>query len=232
MSKKASMNWERAYALDIIQQLCFEERIFSEAWKCRTGEDKVKLCLIDNVTTKKFGEMRHLALQTALCTDGKDLDLEAWLRTIEEPTYAEKLDTMKKIGTWKKCGLEVFPTGENLVDYADIYHIWELSDKRLLPFSLDPIFDLPEELEEISVKGVKVKYAIRVLKTEYGRMAYLYLIPSNGTELRWKQKQRIKDELVGNETAVEVIFDKAKKLPYTCLACLPMNYELDFGLHI
>lgn len=232
MSENTTMKWERSYVLDFIQAFCFEEKLFYEAWKCKVSNDKVRLCLIDHTTTKKFGEIRHMAMQTALSTDETGLDFIDWLLTVEEPTYAQKLDTMKEIGTWKKCGLEVFPTGENLVDRADIYHVWELSSKELLPFSLDPIFDLPQTFEEISVKGVQVEYAMRVLKTEYGKMAYLYLKPVNRQELRWKEKQAIKDEIVGDETAVEVICEEAKDLPYTCLVCLPMNYELDFGLHI
>lgn len=232
MSENTTMKWERSYALDFIQELCFEEKVSYEAWKCKISANKVQLCLIYHLTSKKFGEIRHIATQTAICTEGIILDFESWLQTIGEPKYLQKLDTLKNIGTWKKCGLEVFPTVENLVDKADVYHIWELRDKNCLPFKLDPIFDLPEEFEEISVKGVKVEYAMRVLKTKYGKMAYLYLKPVNRTELRWKEKQSIKSEIIGNETAVEVICNEAKDLPYTCLVCLPMNYELDFGLHI
>jgi len=228
MLETATMKWVRNYSFDLIQEIFWEEKFFDEVWKHESKTDS-KLCAVDYLPTCSFGQMRHMTIKKVDKIKVEEQGLRAWILS-DEPNYAEKLDALSNVGRWKKFGLEVFPTEEKLVDQANLYHVWEVENSNVLPFELNPIFDVPEEFEEVSGKDYDVQYALRVYNTRYGKIAYMYLKSKDGKELRWKQKQHIKNEIVGDETALEVIFDKAKNLPYTCLVCLPMGYKLDFGL--
>lgn len=229
MSNTATMKWERYYGFELIQAIFSEEKFFDEVWRYENAKVQAT-CLVDNLPTyNNFGKMRHMTIKKVDKAKVEQQGITAWIFS-DEPNYAEKLSALKNVGQWKKFGLEVFPTEEKLVDQANLYHVWEVENSNVLPFELNPIFDVPEEFEEVSGKDYDVQYALRVCNTRYGKIAYMYLKSKDGKELRWKQKQHIKNEIVGDETALEVIFDKAKKLPYTCLVCLPMGYNLEFGL--
>jgi len=214
---------------NFLQQIITAAGVFDEFWEMET-EIKHTECSITRFKSNKFGEMLHLMLEITDLEKRKQNFLKA-LKDGEEPNFLEKLDALKNVGKWKQIGLEVFPTTEKLVDRANLYHVWELQSKEIFPFELEPIYILPESFEIIEVNGILIQYALKVNKTQYGPIAYLYLKKIDGTELIWRQKQFIKNELFGeNLTAVEVISEESKQLTYSCLICLPIGYKLDFTL--
>lgn len=217
--------WLRQYTAEAIQYFLVPVKVFDELWHYETENELTSAMLID-LKSRLLGPIRQISLSKI--DQGNENLLEALIEA-KEPNYEEKLQVLSGVGKWKKCAMEVFPTTDNLVDEVNMYHIWELQESAF-PFDISPISQLPDSLEEVS-EDIHVQYAMRTANTKYGRVAYLYLKP-HAEELRWKEKQKIKNEIIGEDlTAVEIISDKAKNLGYSCLVCLPWGYEFDFGLH-
>jgi len=199
--------------------------VYDESWR-KEEQNQSFAALITYLETEKFGEMRQITLKKVDKLKVQKYGFDAWYYS-EEPNYLEKLDALKNLGQWKQIGLEVFPTIENLVDAVNLYHVWELQSKNAFPFEIYPIMELPELDQLANIKEISAEYAIKTYRTQYGPVAYLYLKAEK--ELIWRQKQALKNEIIGEDlTAVEMICEEAKDLKYSCLICLPMNYELDF----
>lgn len=208
------------------------DRQIDEIWIASNSTEKTAV-QIRNFSTPKFGEMRHLFI--------KVLNLKKYalqgafaIRNSEDPTYEQKAWVLSTLGRWKKLALEVFPKTSELVDGANLYHIWELENEEKLPFDLNPIAQLPDTLsDELISKAYAVNYELKGRRTTNGNVGYLYLRSKDGKELKWRQKYDIKNEIIGEDLiAVEVISEKFRSLNYTCLLCLPIDYTLDFGLRL
>lgn len=209
----------------------------SEAWKCTTKEFVVT-CLVRNFSSPMFGNMRHLVTKFA---NRNLLHRNSFmaLKFSDDPTYNEKVYILQAKGAWKKIAVEVFPTVANTVDAANLYHLWEFEDEQRLPFDISHIRNIPEHLKDLADSDMPVEgieFALHSVCSEKlspnSYFGYLYLRSKDGHELKWKEKQIIKNQLAGkNITAVEVISDDLRNLGYTCLVCLPLGFELDFGIH-
>lgn len=142
---------------------------------------------------------------------------------MHEPTYNEKLEILHNIGLWKEVALEVFPPKSEVVDVEEVYHIWEFQYPYSFALNIMPA----KELKELSGEYANVKYEIYIIDG----VEYLFMQSLDGYELRWSEKQKMKDELIGEErTAVEIIWSEIDGASYTCLICLKENDYLDFGL--
>ena len=140
---------------------------------------------------------------------------------------------LSNISKWSGFALEVFPTAANLMDQANLYHIWQLKHSEGFPFDINVINSAQDFDKELHILNKDVRYQLVAKKTSYGNVGYLFLKSNDGTELCWKEKQYLKDEIIGDDlTAVEIISEEFKNLGYTCLVCLPIDYELDFGIHL
>lgn len=206
------------------------ERQIDEVWACRSSQVS-QVCQMRFFESKTFGKMTHYIIKKV---DEQRIQREGILAALnsEEPTYAEKVSILGKFQKGNNYAIEVFPARRRLVDGANLYHMWEFQEKTL-PFSTKPILSIPkpEEFEE-NWDG-SAEYAMcSGEKTEYGRVGYLYLKRTDGKPLKWREKQKMKDEIIGDDLiAVEVISSNMSHLKYTCLICLPMDYKLDFGIH-
>lgn len=142
---------------------------------------------------------------------------------MHEPTYNEKLEILHSIGLWKEVALEVFPPECEVVDVEEVYHIWEFQYPYSFVLNIIPA----KELHELNGEYANVKYGIYIIDG----VEYLYLQARDGHELRWSEKQKLKNKLIGEErTAVEIIWSEIDGANYTCLICLMQNDYLDFGL--
>lgn len=180
----------------------------------------------------KFGETTHVTI--------KKVDIIAATKSVralfdsKEPTYEEKLRIINHvIGRGDIVAMEVIPSTRDVVDMANLYHVW-VADKAKFPFGLREATELPEgkRWEKATVGTLRVEYIIRTVNTEFGKAAYLYLRRQDRKELCWKEKMLLKNEIQFDEvTAVEIISKHGVGKP-TCLLVLPLDYKLDFGLHI
>lgn len=206
------------------------ERQINTIWKARVGK-KGFLVQQRKFLSKNFSEMRHHIIKKF---DNEKLRREGFMamKNSEEPTYSEKLWVLTSIGKWRKIALEVYPTESNVIDGANLYHMWEMENEESLPFSIEECFTEPESFEEtVNVDG-KIKYTSRTGFMGKERIKYLYLRSTDGKELTWKQKQIAKNEIYSDAViAIEVISSKGAEKNYSCLVCLPLDFRLGFGLH-
>lgn len=225
--RKDIANWRKMTTPPTVQGGNSWERQINEIWASKTSKIS-QVCQMRFFESKKFGKMTHYIIKKI---DEERIKREGVVAAIysEEPTYADKTAILTRFQKAKNYAIEVFPTRNNLVDGANLYHMWEFKE-RVLPFSLEHIHKLPEDFEPMF--NSNIEYAIRGEKSEHGRVGYLYLKKTDGKPLKWREKQAAKDEIIGDDfTAVEVISSSMKHLKYTCLICLPMDYHLDFGIH-
>ena len=207
------------------------ERQLSEIWKCTTKQHFI-ICQIRNLSTSKFGSMRHIVTKVVDKACLKEHPTLAIINSLD-PSYSEKVSILMAIGKWKQLALEVFPRTEDLVDRANLYHIWEVEDTSHLPFDISHIKQNPNFFaDESTGKGYSVEYELHGKRSKNGIVGYLYLRSKDGSELKWKQKQQAKNDIIGEDmVAVEVISENFMKLGYTCLICFPIGYRLDFGIN-
>lgn len=206
------------------------ERQINAIWKAQTGK-KVFLVQQRNFLSKDFGEMRHHIVKKV---DRKKLQQNGFMamRKSEEPTYSEKLWALTSIGKWGRIALEVYPTESNVIDGANLYHMWEMESEEVLPFNIRECFIEPEAFEETVNFDGEIKYTSRTGFMGKERIKYLYLWSADGKKLTWKRKQLAKNEIYSDAvTAVEVISSKGAEKNYSCLVCLPLDFRLGFGLH-
>lgn len=217
-------------------------------WK-QVPEDRLKLYGIDGMWTAKdseyirtiqlmseantcFGRVTHIVIT-------KMTDIQYLMKITRgatagyEPTYIEKVQTIQKsIRRKNTVAMEIFPRQSDVVDELDMYHIW-VAKKAKFPFGILETTEIPEnkEWESEKVDGLDIEYIVKTTKTKFGKVAYFYIRRKDGKELRWVEKQQIKNKLQSEEmTAIEIISAKGIGKP-TCLMYLPLGYSLDFGLH-
>lgn len=206
------------------------ERNINEIWT-HINDDKSIIVQIRYLPKTKFGEMRHLSI--------KKIDTKSYLKNplsaiflLNEPTYKNKVWILNSLGKWKKIALEVFPVEDNLVDGANMFHLWELKSKDVLPFSTEEIGNTPKLNCKLSLKKCNIVYSEKTGYINKETIKYLYLKREDGKELTWYQKYHAKNEIYSSEVlAVEVIADSFAGNDYSCLVCLPYNYKLGFGIH-
>lgn len=223
--------WQRVAVPSMAQGGNFWSANISEAWKFLNPGKLAMSIMIDYLPETKFGKIRHMTI--------KKVDLQAIAKfgiskilNSEEPTYGEKLSVLNHCGKWKKIALEIFPVKQKLVDSANLYHIWELEDKSYFPFSINEIFEEPDSFkEQICLKGCNIEYASKISKCSTSSISYLYLRRVDGEKLTWYQKQLAKDDIYSDDiTAVEIIVNSSIRRNYSCLICLPYDFNLGFGL--
>lgn len=99
-----------------------------------------------------------------------------------------------------------------------MYHIW-IAQKSKFPFGILETTEIPEnkEWESEKVAGLDIEYIVRTTKNKFGKVAYFYIRRKDGKELRWIEKQQIKNKLQSEElTAIEIISAEGIGKP-TCL---------------
>lgn len=145
-----------------------------------------------------------------------------------EPTYREKLVILRQIGYWKNCAVEVMPRKCEIVDKIDAYHMYEFPSPTQFEFNYHPIFQAPQKYDTMQMDDGLFEYFLR---GEDGGLQYLYLRKKNGKELRWWDKQNLKDKIVGaHRCAVEMIIGGMESREYTALIVLPAGRTMDFML--
>ena len=183
--------------------------------------------------TRCFGATTHLTVKKIDVLEAARNKAKALILS-EEPTYSEKVKIVSKlINRSDIIAMEVLPNEENLVDQANLYHIW-VAEKSQFPFSIIDTTTLPEgkEWESEIVDGLDIEFMVRTKRYEKGKAAYLYVRRKDGKELCWREKQKLKNELqYEGINAVEIISKHGIDKP-TCLLCLPLDFTLNFGLHM
>lgn len=185
-----------------------------------------------NLGLKCFGSTIHLTIKKVDVLKVAKNATQALIFS-EEPTYSEKVKIVSKlINRSDVIAMEILPSEENLVDQANLYHIWVV-EKSQFPFSVIETTTLPEgkEWEDEKIDGLDIEFMVRTKRYEKGKAAYLYVKRKDGKELCWKEKQKLKNELqYEGINAVEIISKHGINKP-TCLLCLPLGFTFDFGLH-
>lgn len=205
-------------------------REISELW---TYIDSVKTTIVQvrYLPKTKFGEMQHLIVKMVDTQNSLKNPLSVFF-LLNEPTYKDKVWILKSRGRWKKMSLEVFPIEDNLVDMANLFHLWEVKSEDALPFSIEEIGNRSELDCSISLKDCNIIYGEKTAYLNQAPIKYLYLKREDGKELTWYQKYYAKNEIYSSEVlAVEVISDRFAVKDYSCLVCLPYNFKLGFGIH-
>lgn len=203
-----------------------------EMWQWRKPKELLSI-QIHRLGEKRFGNVIHLTVKKFDMLEVAKNRYEALFNSME-PTYAEKRQIVQKLaGDQNIIAMEVFPKQRSVVDQANLYHIWT-AEKAKFPFGVKETTELPEgkEWTHEQVDDLDIEYMVRTARTEHGKIAYLYLKRTDGKELCWREKQFLKNELQGEElSAIEIISKHGIDKP-TCLMFLPLDYSLDFGLHI
>lgn len=226
LKKKLKPKWEKMKE---------DETGFPESfWK---GEKKVGVwrylgipisyLLFLTSNNSSWGEVLHLTIKK-LDQLKAHMDVRYYFDS-EEPTFAEKIQARQVIRQTNRIGLEVFPKESNLIDGANLYHVWLLPEEFEFPFSIV----LPEEIP-LTESTSGISYGKKEVSTQWGSVTYYLLEDSAKKELKWKQKQTFKNDVCGKESlAIEIIPAKASCSPYqnkSCLICLPEQMNLPFGL--
>lgn len=81
----------------------------------------------------------------------------------------------------------------------------------------------------------KYSVLIRTVVTDWGPVEHAAIRNVSGTDIPWKEKQRIKNELFGEEYAAVEVFPKESELvdeaPMYHLWVLPKGMNLPFGIY-
>lgn len=201
-----------------------------EMWTWKRSSDMFTV-QVHHMGSRKFGTMTHLTVKKLDMADAFHDFLHAFIHS-QEPNYSEKVAIVQKlVGRSDMVAMEVFPIHANVVDNANLYHIW-IAEKSKFPFSTVEISTLPEnkEWESETVGDLDIEYMVRIQKRESFKSVYMYIRRKDGKELRWWEKQRLKNELqYEGLNAVEIISKYGVDKP-TCLLCFPSGYTFDFGL--
>lgn len=92
------------------------------------------------------------------------------------------------------------------------------------------------ELDEAFVEGNKYVVMTRLVETSWGIVKHLCIRNAANTDIKWSEKQRIKNEVVGPERIAIEVFPKISQLVDEAnmyhLWVLPEGIELPFRLHI
>ena len=141
--------------------------------------------------TRCFGATTHLTVKKIDVLEAARNQTKALIYSAE-PTYSEKVQIISKlINRSDTIAMEVLPNEENLVDQANLYHIW-IVEKSQFPFSIIDTTILPEgkEWENEIVDGLDIEFMVRTKRYEKGKAAYLYVRKKDGKELCWREKDR------------------------------------------
>ena len=226
--------WERLDS-DIVNhanQLFPGTKVVDEAWR---WDYQTSTFLIQSSSWGMhcFGSTIHLSVKKVDIRQLLQNSVKAF-NDSQEPTYAEKVHIAEKLITHSDpIAMEVFPDEKNLVDHANLYHIWGVQ-KSLFPFWIDQVAILPEnkEWKETNIFGLNIDFIVHSFKQPKGKLTYLYLKRKDGKELCWREKQKLKNALLPESiNAIEIIV-RSNICSHSCLLCLPIGFSLDFGLHI
>ena len=161
-----------------------------------------------------------------LIMGGMNSERRGKIEIFREPTYREKLMFLQEVGIWKIVAVEVMPRRLDIVDRADVYHLFEIQNPVQFVYDYRPIFQEPSSYQPIDDN--KYEY---FLSGQTGSVEYLYLRKKNGKKLRWWEKQNLKDKIIGaHRCAVEVIIRGMESKDYTALICLPAGRDMGFTL--
>ena len=104
--------------------------------------------------------------------------------------------------------------------------MYEFPSPTLFEFKYHPIFQAPPNYK--TTDDGRFEYFLR---GEDEGLQYLYLRNKRGGELRWWDKQNLKDQIVGaHRCAVEMIIGGMESKNYTALIVLPAGRTMDFTL--
>lgn len=138
-----------------------------------------------------------------------------------EPTYQDKIRIRQVLKCKDRDMIEVMPTQRNLVDMANLYHLWILPAEYKSPIQYQPSneFKYYNENYDIAINELEDVKVISVKKRD-------------GQALVWSEKQKIKDTICGyDRIAVEIIPKNVTYMSNICqLVCLPREWKLPFGI--
>ena len=78
-------------------------------------------------------------------------------------SWAEKQQIKNELFGENRVAVEVFPTGDRLVDTADVYHLWVFDKKFKMPFGIHP-----KEYQKAVNRGYSMsKEELEILKKYY-----------------------------------------------------------------
>lgn len=218
MTKKRNFSkWERTDNSNEIKFLNLLMQI-SESWMY-VGKKVYDVQIIDNPTP--IGIVKHLAI-AKVERDG--------FKKFSEPNFTEKIwirDSLLK-GEPRDI-LEIFPREKFLVDVCDLYHLWALPVGFKIPFEVT----YPEKDSQTTIENREFIYGKKEELTQYGKFTILAIYAKNGERISWKEKQKIKDSLIGEDvTAIEMIEKSTMRMRdyESYIIGLPDEMQLPFGL--
>lgn len=228
-------NWIRVPVPKEVQGGTTWNKQITSIWKKEDRKEAI-LCQVRDFINDDTQAMRHFIIKKIDKAKVKQNPLS--MKQSEDPTYNDRADILVKLGKWKEIALEVFPREEDLVDQANLYHLWEVENEFLLPFSTDLIgknySTYQDQLTSIPNRDKStfdVTYSVLTRRYAAGIFSFLFIIPNDSNELNWRQKYDIKCAVLGKDiSAVEVISSRFSDLGYTCIIGYPDNLRLPFSI--
>lgn len=90
------------------------------------------------------------------------------------------------------------------------------------------------ELDRVYRQGNEYVVMVRDVETEWGAIQHACLRNANNTDIPWSEKQRIKNEIFGQEATAIEVFPKESELVDEAnmyhIWVLPDDFKLPFGL--
>ncbi len=223
--------WERISVPRILTNGDSWEKNIAEIWRYNDPSWMIFVVQVSYLNNSQWGKMRHLIVKKVSPAEVAKSGISGLFNS-KYPTYKDRVWILKSCGKWKKVALEVFPTTDNLVDGANLYHFWELEKEDVIPFSINEVLEAPDSFDKtLDLADCSIEYSEKTGFFGRSHFKYLYLRRTDGKEFTWYQKQFAKNNIYSDDiTAIELILDKAVKNDYVCLICLPYNFQLGFGL--
>lgn len=90
------------------------------------------VCVCSRLIRTKIGKVEHVTItrgsKNGLVRNDGSGDF----------SWAEKQKIKNELFGENRCAVEVFPEKNNLVDTADVYHLWVFDKKYMMPFGIHP----------------------------------------------------------------------------------------------
>lgn len=84
------------------------------------------VCVCSRLIRTDWGKVEHVTITKGVAGDSKDI------------TWADKQQIKDELFGKKRVAIEVFPAESDLVDTADVYHLWVFDKHFQLPFGIHP----------------------------------------------------------------------------------------------
>ena len=117
------------------------------------------ICVCSRLIRTQFGNVEHVTISKGTGTsDGSG-----------EVSWSEKMRIKNELFGENRFAIEVFPKQKNLVDVADVYHLWVFDKKKEMPFGIAKREYVPSVNRGYSINDGDIE----AMKADYERVGRL-----------------------------------------------------------